>query len=108
MKSDEFFHAKKLSLPAVEPVRHYRYLIARPETGRQQLYLKGRNMSVGQLIYKMRTNQLTVQEAAEDMDLSIDQVSEVLAYYHTHRELIASEAESEKRFLQREEIAFEA
>lgn len=92
---------KELSLPAVEPLqfRHYRYLVSRPHTGRSQPYLKGRNMTVGQLVYKMRANQLDAEAAAEDMDLPLEQVLEALAYYETHRSLIESEAEEDKRYL---------
>ena len=43
---------KELSLPAVQPLifEHYQYLVTRPEKGRRQAYLKGRNLTVGQLI----------------------------------------------------------
>ncbi len=90
---------KELSVPAVEPLRfkHFQYLVARPETGRKQLYLKGRNMTVGQLVYTMRANQMSPEEAAEDMDLPLEQVLEALAYYQTHQPLIESEAEEEKQ-----------
>ena len=49
---------KELSLPAVQPLifEHYQYLVTRPEKGRRQAYLKGRNLTVGQLIYTMRAN----------------------------------------------------
>jgi uncharacterized protein (DUF433 family) len=92
---------KELSVPAVEPLifRHYQYLVARPEKGRKQLYLTGRNMTVGQLVYKMRANELSTEQAAADMDLPVEQVLEALAYYHTHRELIESETEEEKQYL---------
>jgi len=89
-----------LSLPAVEPLRfaHYQYLVERPETGRRQLYLTGRNMTVGQLVYTMRANDLEAEAAAEDLELPLEQVREALVYYETHRDLIASEAEEDRRF----------
>jgi uncharacterized protein (DUF433 family) len=92
---------KELSVPAVEPLRfeHYEYLVARPETGRQQLYLKGRNMRVSHLIYTMRANQLSAEEAAVDMDLPLAQVKEAQVYYQLNRELIETEVEEEKRRL---------
>ena len=92
---------KELSVPAVEPLifGHYQYLIPRPEKGRKQLYLKGRNMTVGQLVYKMRANRLSAEQAAEDMDLPVEQVMEALAYYQIHRELIESETEEDKQHL---------
>lgn len=90
---------KELCLPAVEPLRfeHYQYLVSRPETRRKQLYLKGRNMTAGQLVYKMRANQMTAEQAAQDMDLPLEQVREAIAYYQTHRHLIESEVEEEKQ-----------
>jgi uncharacterized protein (DUF433 family) len=92
---------KELSLPAVAPAtfNHYEHLVQRPEKGRQQPYLKGRNMTVGQLIYTMRANNLSVEEAAADMDLPVMQVREAAAYYQVHRELVDGEAAEEGRQL---------
>jgi len=92
---------KELIVPAVEPLvfGHYQYLVTRPEKERNQLYLKGRNMTVGQLVYKMRANQLSVEQAAEDMDLPVRQVMEAVAYCQIHRDLIESEMEEEKQYL---------
>ncbi len=97
---------KELSIPAVEPLvfEHYDYLVARPETGYKQLYLKGRNMRVGQLIYKMRANHLGAEEAAADMDLPLDQVREAQVYYQINRSLIEREAEEEKERLVAREV----
>ena len=89
---------RELNLPAVAPLRfkHYQHLTERPGTGRRQLYLKGRTMTVGQLVYKMRANGLDAEAAAADMDLPLEQVLEALAYYETHRDLIENEAAEEQ------------
>lgn len=94
---DQLPRFKELSVPAVEPVvfDHYRYLIKRPEKGRQQPYLRGRNMTVGQLMYTIRANNLTIKEAAEDYGLPVEQVLEAQAYYQTHSDLIAAEMAQE-------------
>lgn len=101
---------KELTVPAVEPAifGHYRYLIKRPEKGREQPYLRGRNMTVGQLIYKMRANNLSASEAAEDMDLPIQQVLEAQAYYQIHQELIASEMAEDGIFLEDRGVQLES
>ena len=78
---------------------YYQYLVTRPEKGRRQAYLKGRNMTVSQLVYTMRANGLSVEEAAEDLNLPIEQVREARAYYEAHRELVEADAEEEKRLL---------
>lgn len=92
---------KELSIPAAEPLlfNHYEHLVVRPESGHRQAYLRGRNMRVGQLIYTMRANQLSAEEAAEDMDLPLAQVKEAQVYYQVNRELIEQEAEEEKQNL---------
>lgn len=78
---------------------HYQYLVRRPEKGRRQPYLKGRNMTVGQLVYTMRAKQLSVEQAAEDMGLPLEQVLEALTSYQVHRELVEAEAAEEKQYL---------
>jgi len=92
---------KELCVPAVQPIifDHYRYLVAKPDKWRKQLYLKGRNMTVGQLMYSMRANNLSAEEAAADMDLPIEQVREAQVYYEIHRDLIEREADEEKQYL---------
>ena len=92
---------KELSVPAVAPLlfEHYEYLVARPETGHQQLYLKGRNMRVSHLIYTMRANDLSAEEAAADLDLPLAQVKEAQLYYQLKRDLVEREVEEEKQRL---------
>ena len=92
---------KELSVPAAEPLlfNHYDHLVVRPESNYKQAYLRGRNMRVGQLIYKMRANGLNAEEAAADMDLPVEQVREAQVYYQINRELIEQEAEEEKMHL---------
>lgn len=92
---------KELSIPALESLafEHFEHLVSRPETGYKQPYLTGRNMRVGQLIYTMRANQLTPEEAAADLNLPLAQVQEAQLYYEINRELVEAEADEEKRRL---------
>jgi uncharacterized protein (DUF433 family) len=100
---------KELSVPAVQPIifEHYRYLVEKPDKWRKQLYLKGRNMTVGQLVYSMRANNLSAEEAAADMDLPVEQVREAQAYYEINRDLIEREADEEKQYLLTEGVLLE-
>ena|ERR1700757_447003 len=93
-----------LTLLLLEPVKEnpqegYRYLVARDHPWRHQLYLKGRNLTVGQLIYNMRADQLLSEQAAQRYDLPLEAIQEALDYYQSHRELIEAEAEAEKQYL---------
>ena len=77
-------------------VKQYEFLDARPDTNYKQFYLKGRNMRVGQLIYTMRANELTAEEAAEDFEIPVSQIQEAQIYYQLNRTLIEQETDAEK------------
>jgi uncharacterized protein (DUF433 family) len=64
-------------------------------------------MTVGQLVYRMRANQMTDEQAAQDMDLPLEQVREAMAYYQIHRQLVESEIEEEKQYLLSQGIELE-
>jgi uncharacterized protein (DUF433 family) len=85
----------------------YRYLVAREHAWRRQLYIQGRNLTVGQLIANMRADQLLPEQAAERYDLPLEAIKEALAYYQTHRELIDAEAAADKRYLQEKGYSLE-
>ena len=91
--------AIKQELSPVTP--QYQYLKARPDNWRKQLWLKGRNMTVGHLIYSMRaSNQLDDPErAARNFDLSVEQIKEALDYYRVNRHIIEADVDEEKRWL---------
>jgi uncharacterized protein (DUF433 family) len=88
---------KEVNIPALQPrvFQNYQYLTARPHPWKKQLFLKGRNMTVGQLISTMQANDLSLEEAAEDLDLPIEQIREAQAYYQTHQALVDLEAREE-------------
>lgn len=87
---------------------HYQYLVTRPDKGRRQAYLKGRNLTVGQLVHTMRANGLSAEETAEDLDLPVAQVREAQAYYQVHPEAVEADAEEDTRLLETQEEAAEA
>src|SRR5262245_43666693 len=77
----------------------YRHLVARDHSRRLQLYVKGRNLTVGQLVYNMRADHLLPEHAAERYDLPLEAIQEAIGYYYAHRDVIDAEAEAEKRYL---------
>jgi len=79
--------------------KSYQYLVSRPHPWRKQLFIKGRNMTVAHLIYSIRTNKLSPEEAAQNYDLPLEAIEEAMQYYALNRELIEIEALEEKRIL---------
>jgi uncharacterized protein (DUF433 family) len=85
---------------AAGAAEEYQYLERRPHPWRKQLYLKGRNMTVGHLVYDMRTNHITPEEAVANYNLPLEQVQEALLYYQRHRDVIEADAAEERRRLE--------
>src|SRR5688572_10935410 len=56
----------------------WQYLVARPHRWRRQLCIKGRNMTVGQLVGTLRANRMTAEQAAENLDLPLAAIYETL------------------------------
>jgi len=77
----------------------WRYLVPRPHAWRRQLAIKGRNMTVGQLVSTVVANRLTPEQASEDFGLPVEAINEALAYYAENKELIQLEAAEERRWL---------
>jgi uncharacterized protein (DUF433 family) len=75
----------------------WQYLIARPHRWRRQLCIKGRNMTVGQLVGTVRANRYAPDQASEELELPVAAINEALAYYAEHRDLIEMEASEERR-----------
>lgn len=77
----------------------WNYLVARPHSWRRQLAVKGRNLTVGQLISTMRANGLNPEQASEDLGLPLGAIQEAETYYAENRALIELEAAEERRRL---------
>ena len=78
----------------------YDYLVARPHPWRRQLSLKGRNITVGQLIANMTVEDMTPEQAVEQFELPLAQIREAIAYYEANKGLVEAEFREEKRRLQ--------
>ena len=75
------------------PVAGWQYLVRRRHPWRQQLYVKGRNMTARQLVGSMRANDLDEEKTAADFHLPVEVVREALAYVEANKELLETELE---------------
>ena len=80
----------------------YKYLEPRPKNWRNQLWIKGRNMTVWHLIATMRTECETLEQTAENFGLPPEAVVEAMHYYTLHSDIVEADAEAEKRMLHEE------
>jgi uncharacterized protein (DUF433 family) len=93
--------------PLTVHIARWRYLVARPHPWRRQLAIKGRNMTVGQLISTIRANRLTPEQACQDLELPLEAIHEAMTYYTENRALIELEAAEERRRLSERGYSFE-
>jgi uncharacterized protein (DUF433 family) len=87
--------------------RRWYYLVERSHPWRRQLCVKGRNMTVGQLVSTVRANRLTPEQASEDLELPLPAIYEALAYHAENQGLIDLEACEERRRLLERGVALE-
>lgn len=78
---------------------NYRYLESRAHKWKKQLWIKGRNMNVWNLVATIRTERYTPEEAGENYGLPLEAVLEALYYYFQNKEFVDAETREEKRRL---------
>jgi uncharacterized protein (DUF433 family) len=91
--SQALFKAEERSKSAIETANHYRYLEPKPYKQTKQLGIKGRNMTVWNLVATMRTEGFTIEETADDFRLPVEAVIEALDYYYKNKAMIEAENE---------------
>ena len=75
----------------------WRYLAPRSHSWKRQLFLKGRRLTAANVWYDMLANQMTPEEAADNWDLPLEAIEEIVRYCEENRDLIGMEADEEKR-----------
>ena len=85
----------------------WQFLEPRPSSWRKQLYLKGRKLTAFTVWSDMIANEDTIHETADNWDLPIEAIKEAIEYCETNRELLKSEAEEERRYLEERGVVLE-
>jgi uncharacterized protein (DUF433 family) len=88
--------------PRELPAPGWNHLVVRRHPWRRQLFLKGRNMTVRQLVGTVKVDGWSEEEAARNVDLPVEAIREALRYAEINRDLLAAEAEYERLVLQEE------
>jgi hypothetical protein len=89
-------HSDKSKLPREAAVEPWKHLVARRHPWRKQLFLKGRNMTVRQLVGTVRVNNFSEEQAAQDLGLPVEAIREAFAYFDANPEVIELDAAHER------------
>jgi uncharacterized protein (DUF433 family) len=88
-------------LPEFEAnVSAWTYLVPRPHHWKKQLFIKGRKLTAAQVWLDMQANQMSRDEAADNWDLPVEAVDEVIRYCEQNHVLLQMEAAEERLFLE--------
>ena len=89
------------------PQTQWQYLEQRPQSWRSSLYLKGKKLRASTVWADMLVNEDTPEAAAENWDLPLAAIEEVIEYCQTHQALLHQEAEEERHYLEERGILLE-
>ena len=85
----------------------WKYLEKRPHLWRKQLYVKGRRLKAFGVWMDMIVNEMTTYEAADNWDLPLAAIEEIIEYCETNQELLKQEADQERHYLEERGINLE-
>lgn len=74
----------------------YLYLTSRPHPWKNQLFIKGRNMSASQLVRHFQREKWSLEKTAQEFSLPLEAVLEAVHYFHYHQKLVEMEELEEK------------
>ena len=81
-------------------VTQWQYLEKRPHPWREQLYIKGKRIKASVIYSDMIVNEMTPQEAADNWELPLAAIEEVIEYCSSHQQLLKQEAKEGLRRLE--------
>lgn len=95
------------SLQSSVEIADWQYLVKREHPWRRQLYIKGRKLLASTIWQDMVTNNMSSEEAADNWDLPLDAIYEVIRYCEGHPELLKLEVDEEQYRLTMKGVSFE-
>ncbi len=95
------------SLQNQAEVDDWQYLAKRNHPWRKQLYVKGQKLLASTVWQDMITNGMSVEEAADNWDLPLDAIDEIVRYCESHQDLLKLESDEERYRLVKKGVNFE-
>jgi hypothetical protein len=87
----------RVLLPDVEAAsQSWTYLTVRPHSWKRQLFIKGRRTTAANVWFDMLANEMSTVEAADNWNLPIIAIEEIVRYCEANQALIGMEADEER------------
>lgn len=78
-------------------MKEWKYLETEPDTWRKQLVFKGRRLRASTVWLNMLTNSLTIEEVADNHELTVEQVKEAIEYCKQNIDMIEKELQVDRQ-----------
>lgn len=85
----------------------WQYLEKRPDSKRKQLYLKGKRIKASVIYSDIIVNQMTAEEAADNWNLPLAAIEEIIMYCQTYQQLLQQEANEGRSQLEEKGVTIE-
>lgn len=86
----------RIEKPDLKPLMH---LVAHEHPGKRQLFVKGRKLPAAGVWNAIKADNLSLEQAMENWDLSTTAINEIMEYYNSSHDLLRMEAQEELRRL---------
>ncbi|MBX9879920.1 MAG: hypothetical protein K2Y22_15790 [Candidatus Obscuribacterales bacterium] len=99
---------RRVIVPGVEPPpMKWKYLVERPHSWKSQLFVKGRRLPAANVWSSMLVEKMSIEETAEDWDLPVEAIEEIISYCEANKSLIEMEAAEERQWLEERGISID-
>lgn len=88
-------------------LQKWMYLVDQAHPWKRQLFVKGRKLPAAVVWSGMLVNKLSREQAADNWDLPVEAIDEILAYCEENKALLEMEAAEELRRLEQKGISIE-
>lgn len=88
-------------------LQKWMYLVEQAHPWKRQLFVKGRKLSAGAVWSGMLVNKLSREEAADNWDLPVEAIDEIVTYCENNKALLEMEAAEEMRRLEQKGMTIE-
>jgi hypothetical protein len=82
----------------------YQYLVARPDKGTSELYIRGTGVRASTIWHDRYVSQLHPRAIAQDRDLPVEAVYEALTYWQEHWDVICQAKAHAQAWLQAQQF----
>ncbi len=89
-------------------LQRWKYLVEHSHPWKKQLFIKGRKLTAAAVWSAILVNKLSYEQAADNWDLPVDAIAEIMTYCEENEKFLEMEAGEEERLLNEKGLSIES